>query len=117
MLGKKIKFSDLPDVELGVVLAAFPDINLSSAAVYNRALICGVVHTSTSYMRHSNRCDYLLCFQNLNGSKSIGSVLHYISFCSSDCTLCKSYCNHMAIAAVHQSEEVNGIQYLYSFKD
>lgn len=120
MLGKKLKFSELPDEELAVLLKAFPSINLSSAAVYNRVIIGGVMHTSQTYMRCSTRCDNLLCFENTDGVKSIGSVLHYTSFCSSDCNSCKSYCHHIAIVAVYHSTEVDGLvgmKHIHSLKE
>ena len=95
VLGKQYSYS----TEMGAIISAFPMIKLTTSVVYYRALINGILCTSASYMRCSNRSDHLVCIRK-NMDILIGSVQVFVSFCTIDCS-CSTLCHHVAVVKRH----------------
>ena len=68
-------------------------IQQSSAILYHRAIIEGIVYTTTSYMCLKVKTDCVLCFKR-SGLQFFGISKHHASFCTTDCSGCLKPCKH-----------------------
>ena len=96
VLGKLATSNELVEAEATAVRDAFPCANLEDCIVYSRILISGVMHTSTSYKRSTTTNDHTVCLKQ-GQQKLFGSALKYLSFCTSNCAKCSTFCTHVII--------------------
>ena len=77
------------------------NVQQSTAKLYHRVMISGIVYTTVSYMRSKIKTDCVLCFRS-NGQKFFGIAKHYLSCCTTNCTECLKPCKHIIIAIPYQ---------------
>lgn len=100
VLGKISNLSSLLPDELALLLSNCA-IQQSTAKVYHRVLISGILHTTTSYLRSKVKSDCVLCFRQ-NGERIFGNAKHYLSYCTTSCTDCMKPCMHSVIVMCYQ---------------
>ena len=99
VLGKISNLSSLTSDE--VTLLREYNVQESTAKLYHRVMISGIVYTTVSYMRSKVKTDCVLCFRS-NGQKFFGIAKRYLSFCTANCTECLKPCKHIVIAILYQ---------------
>ena len=94
VLGKMGNLTSLQPDELAI-LSGY-DMEQSTAKIYHRVLISGILYTTSSYLRAKVKSDCVLSFKR-NGEWTFGIVKHYLSFCNTTCADCMKPCKHCVI--------------------
>lgn len=101
VLGKISSLPSLPSDELLALDHEQLNIQQSSAILYHRMIIAGILYTTASYKRSKVKADRVLCLKR-NEQKFFGVAKHYASFCTTDCNGCLKPCKHIVFVTLMQ---------------